>query len=66
MTEIKQKTIELVERMPDEAMFYVFRVLKDMMPLLAVKEWALNNAKFIAAEKQLSEGQGTAHELIEA
>lgn len=66
MTEIKQKTIELVERMPDEAMFYVFRVLKDMMPLLVVKAMDKYEAKILAADTQLKEGQGTVHELIEA
>ncbi len=62
MTRIKEKAVEMIQRMPDDDMFYVINILQNLEEMTARKDTekeqamaALDNDKFIDFEDCLQE-----------
>ncbi len=62
MTRIKEKAVEMIQRMPDDDMFYVINILQNLEEMTAKKDTekeqamaALDNDKFIDFEDCLQE-----------
>ncbi len=62
MTRIKEKVVEMIQRMPDDDMFYVINILQNLEEMTARKDTekeqamaALDNDKFIDFEDCLQE-----------
>ena len=71
MTLIKEKAIEMIQRMPEDSMVYVVRILQNLETMSANKEKDVQNAQnalrdILDMEKRLPENFDYRKELQEA